>query len=54
MDEEEFTLPALLVTDDVIQGLQSGSVSQQQQRTAACSRSLIHQHIGAGPEVVHC
>lgn len=28
MDEDEFTVPALLVTDDVIQGLQSGSVSQ--------------------------
>lgn len=27
MDEDEFTLPALLVTDHIIQGLQSGSVS---------------------------
>jgi hypothetical protein len=26
MDEEEFTLPPLLVTDDIIKGIKSGAV----------------------------
>lgn len=38
MDEEEFTLPPLLVTDDVIKGLKSGAVRLHSQLSmAACS-----------------
>lgn len=40
MDEDEFTLPALLVTDHIIQGLQSGSVS--------CMLPGMHTHTPPG------
>lgn len=39
-DEDAFTVPALLVTDAVVQGLKSGAVSDTSQEVATHSSSL--------------